>query len=202
MTETFVYFKDGSNTDIPVVLLHGTGGTESDLTTVADFLFPDSPQIGIRGRLLENGYTRYFNHSPQGGFDLESLDVETNWLMDEISSQLTSRGFNVNKAVIIGYSNGANIAVNAWLKGKNPIKNGILFHPMLIEEDSQNLSLNQVNLWMSFGSQDNFVSAENFAKLQKELSDANLTIFKNDQPHAISEAELVSAQKWAINLIK
>lgn len=202
MAETFVYYKEGSNKDIPVVLLHGTGGTESDLTTIADFLFPDSPQIGIRGRLLENGYTRYFTHDENGGFDLKSLDVETNWLMDEIASQITSRNLKTERAVIIGYSNGANIAINAWLKGKNPIKNGVLFHPMLIEENPMDVSLSNLNLWMSFGTQDSFVSSDNFDRLLAELSGAKIKVFRNEQPHAISEAELLSAQSWAIDLLK
>ena len=55
------YLFIAGNPDLPtVVLLHGTGGDENDLVPIAKYLAPNHPILAIRGRVLENGYHRFF----------------------------------------------------------------------------------------------------------------------------------------------
>lgn len=51
----------------PLLLLHGTGGHETDLLSVADQLAPNHPKLSLRGRVNEAGKWRYF----------ERLDAQT-----------------------------------------------------------------------------------------------------------------------------
>ena len=55
------------------VLLHGTGGTETDLVPLAELLNPEYNVLGIRGNVQENGMNRYFKRHGEGQYDWEDL---------------------------------------------------------------------------------------------------------------------------------
>ncbi|MFD1318770.1 alpha/beta hydrolase [Loigolactobacillus zhaoyuanensis] len=197
------YFKAGAATKAPILMLHGTGGYEDDLVTLAQQLAPDSPLLGIRGRLVEQGSTRYFAHTTTGGFDLDSLARETTWLLATIDELAEKHDLEVSKMIVLGYSNGANMAAHAWLTNQAKFKAGILLHPMQLMQYSSVASLNDVKIWASHGHIDPIVSAANFQALTQSLTKAqvDLTIFEANQSHAISPPELASAQQWLQQII-
>lgn len=54
-------FQKGKDTNKPtLLLLHGTGGNESDLLPIADKIDGDAPVLSVRGNILENGMPRFF----------------------------------------------------------------------------------------------------------------------------------------------
>ncbi|MDD0266229.1 hypothetical protein PSY27_23675, partial [Shigella flexneri] len=67
------------------------------------------------------GSNRYFKLRGLGGFtkenfDLDSLDEETNWLTSEVQSLAQKHDLDVQKMIALGYSNGANVALNFPLR--------------------------------------------------------------------------------------
>ncbi|WPC19117.1 dienelactone hydrolase family protein [Pediococcus inopinatus] len=196
--QAHVFFKSGDPAVAPILMLHGTGGDEEDLSKIASYLSPSSPQLGIRGHLIENGQTRYFNHTEDGGFDLESLDSETDWLLEAIDTYSEQYHLNQEKMIVVGYSNGANVAAYAWL-AKHPLfKKSVLFHPMVLTQVTTLPDLSNVSLWASHGAQDPIVSKTNFDELMQTLdtAHADISIFEHEQSHNINEPELVSAKAW------
>ena len=57
-----------------LILLHGTGGTESDLLDLGRALDPEAALLSPRGKVLENGMPRFFRRLAEGVFDEEDLD--------------------------------------------------------------------------------------------------------------------------------
>ena len=57
----------------PLLLLHGTGGTEHDLLPLRDHLAPGAPVLAPRGTVLENGMPRHFRRLREGVFDEDDL---------------------------------------------------------------------------------------------------------------------------------
>ncbi len=198
MPKYYHYFRAGIATKPPILMLHGTGGYEDELAPLAQQLAPDSPLLGIRGRLTEQGRTRYFAHTADGRFDLTSLANETTWLMTAIDELAAKYKLAVARMIVVGYSNGANIATHAWLTQQAKFKTGILFHPMQLTDYQPIPTLNEIKVWASYGSLDPIVTATNFAALTQTLTTAHadLTVFKAEQSHALSPQELAAAKKW------
>lgn len=197
-----VYFEQGNDNAPAILMLHGTGGNERDLAQIADLIVPNSTKLGIRGRLLENGMTRYFAHNQDGTFDLESLQTETDLLMKEIDVQTQKYEIDVKKLIVLGYSNGANVAAYSLLKNMAKFKNAILLHPMLLTEDDNSNSLTDINIWFSHGKNDPIVSVENFNGLVDSFKkrDANIGTFEEGMSHQITADEITAARNWLVSL--
>lgn len=192
------FFEKGEDNEHPILMLHGTGGTEKDLVPLARLVNPNATLLGIRGRLVENGQTRYFNHTPTGGFDLESLSSETDWLLEQLDLLAKEKDIDVAKLTVLGYSNGANVVIYAMLEKYVQLKNALLFHPMALKESPKIPRLPENKVWLSHGDRDPIVSADNFEFLVGEINAAGMdyTIFNHQQSHNINRDEMVAAKQW------
>ena len=108
-------FEPGNRGDITLVLLHGTGGNEEDLIPVGKVLAPGAAVLSPRGNELENGMPRFFRRFSEGVFDLEDLKFRSKELADFVKNASVKYGFDMSSVVLVGYSNGANIAVSMLL---------------------------------------------------------------------------------------
>ena len=52
-----------------LLLLHGTGGTEQDLVKIGKELLPGAAILSPRGKVSENGASRWFRRFAEGVFD-------------------------------------------------------------------------------------------------------------------------------------
>ena len=71
-------------TDLTLLLLHGTGGNEEDLIPLGKELTTNASILSVRGKVLENGMPRFFRRIKEGVFDLEDLNLRTTELADFI----------------------------------------------------------------------------------------------------------------------
>lgn len=195
MTDQFV---DGDRQLAPLLLLHGTGGTERDLIPIGHFLAPDSPLLSIGAPLIENGMSRYFKHTPSGGFDYQSLNQQTDWLLDRVAALSNQYQLDASRLIVAGYSNGANVALRAMLERPVPFRAGLFFHAMSLGQEVPNQDLSDSNVWLSHGTHDPIVPADNFARLTGLLrrQHANIEVFQHQESHNLNQAELQSAQAW------
>lgn len=191
-------FFPGKTDLAPVLMLHGTGGDESDLLPIATFLFPEHPKLGIRGRVKENGSNRYFIRHKDGSFDLENLNQETDWLLNAIQTETDRHQLDANRLIVLGFSNGANIAAYAWLNKLTNFKTAVLLHPMMITPSTQSFNLTGYQAFATYGDLDTIVSEDNFNQLTQQLTAANaaVEVFKNHQSHHLTQTELMAAQAW------
>jgi phospholipase/carboxylesterase len=54
-----------------LLLLHGTGGNETDLIPLGQSLDPEASLLSPRGKVIENGRPRFFHLLAEGIFDEE-----------------------------------------------------------------------------------------------------------------------------------
>lgn len=186
-----------------LLLLHGTGGDETDLLDVARFVAPDHPILAIRGRVLEKGYARYFERYAAGEFNLDSLHMETLWLIETIQQLARRYQLETGRMIGLGFSNGANIALHAMLSQPTaPLQHLAALHAMSVEKiaDPQDLSNKQV--FLSYGTQDPLISASNFSALTRNVrqSGAEVTTFQAEQTHALTHDELHALQRWFVKV--
>jgi phospholipase/carboxylesterase len=121
---------DGST----VVLLHGTGGTETSLLPLGRRLFPRALLVGLRGRSTEEGVTRFFRRF--GPTDFDQADIVSEAMALEAFLGEASEAYRIDPArtIFVGYSNGANMIAAAALLHPGLIRRAILLRPMLVLE--------------------------------------------------------------------
>jgi phospholipase/carboxylesterase len=114
----------------PLLLLHGTGGSEDDLLPLGERLLPGAALLSPRGRVLENGMPRFFRRLAEGVFDLDDLRRRTDELAEFVEA--ARRQYELPEPPIaVGFSNGANIAASVLLLRPGALGGGLLLRPMV-----------------------------------------------------------------------
>ena len=131
MTETlegYVHrFVPGARPDGAVLLaLHGTGGDENDLMPVARLVDADAAILSPRGTVLENGLPRFFRRLAEGVFDEQDLRERTGALARFVEAAAARHGFDLERVMALGYSNGANIAATLLLLRPETVGGGAI----------------------------------------------------------------------------
>lgn len=151
--------KNGHPDQPTFILLHGTGGNEESLLNLANFLNPDANLISLRGEVNENGALRFFKRHREGLFDEEDLNTRGRQLKDFLEEQAKAHQFDLSDAILIGFSNGANMAINLLLADQSPFQKAILFAPMYpVDTSKLTEDKSHLNLFISMGTEDPLVS--------------------------------------------
>ncbi|SNR34720.1 ring-cleaving dioxygenase [Paracoccus sediminis] len=118
-----------------LVLLHGTGGTETDLMPLAHRIAPHATLLGVRGRSAEEGVARFFRRLTMTTFDQDDIRAEAEAFAAFWQGALAGYDLDPARITVMGYSNGANFA--AAVMGLQPglIRRAILMRPMAVLED-------------------------------------------------------------------
>lgn len=198
----FVEAKEG--TDIVLLLLHGTGGTENDLIPLGRDINKSAAILSPRGKILENGAPRFFKRLAEGVFDLDDLKFRTGELSDFMEKASDLYKFNLERVVAIGYSNGANMAASLLLLRPKVVSTAILFRPMvpLVPEILPKLS--SKNIFVSGGLYDPIVpkvETERLVDLLKKCG-ANIFVRWENSGHELRSQEITVTRNWLSNLLQ
>ncbi|SEK61895.1 phospholipase/carboxylesterase [Carnobacterium iners] len=184
-----------------IISLHGTGGTATSLFELAHILDPKATKIGFQGEVNENGMNRYFARYPDGSFDLPGLDEATQNLYDSVIEIAGKVGLEKNNLTIIGYSNGANLAKNLLKNFSDlPISTLLLFHPSPINSDKKFKRQSGVNVLMTSGKNDSYISESQFKELETSMLAAliNVETYTHDQGHQLTQEEIEQAKSFLL----
>jgi phospholipase/carboxylesterase len=184
---------------LTLLLLHGTGGDETDLIPIARMLeITNASILSPRGKVIENGMPRYFRRLAEGIFDIEDLKFRTNELADFVQSASKTYALDLNRIIAIGYSNGANIAASVLLVRPEILSDAILFRPMipLVPNTLPNLSSKRVLI--SAGLHDPIVASYQTKDLFDLLEKvgAKVSIQWQNSGHELTQRDMIAARKW------
>lgn len=192
-------FRKGTDVNAPVLLLlHGTGGNEHSLLSLAKEVSPTSSVLSVRGNILENGMPRFFRRLAEGVFDEEDLVFRTKELYDFIQSSAKQYEFDAKNVVAIGYSNGANIAASVLYHFQDALKAAILHHPMVPLRNITLPILSGTKVFIGAGTNDPICSPEETEELEKVLLEAkaSVTVHWETYGHQLTRSEVNAASKW------
>jgi phospholipase/carboxylesterase len=192
-------FQKGSNPEAPLLLLlHGTGGTETDLLPLSEMVSPGSSVLSVRGNVLENGMPRYFRRLAEGVFDEEDLIFRTKELYDFLESASGKYDFDRDRVVALGYSNGANIAASLLFHYEGALQGAILHHPMVPRRGITLPSLSDIPVFIAAGKNDPICPAAETDELNQILLQAGaaVNVHWENYGHQLTRSEVDAASAW------
>ncbi len=128
-------WRDG-DADRPVLLmLHGTGGNETEISRLAELLAPGAAVLAPRGRVSENGMNRWFRRLAEGVFDVDDVRFRAEELVAFLAAATEHYGFGSRPVIAVGLSNGANIALAAALLHPGSVSRVVAFSGMFPLDD-------------------------------------------------------------------
>jgi phospholipase/carboxylesterase len=196
--EEFIHRFVSGRSSRTLVLLHGTGGTETDLLNLGRALDPDAALLSPRGKVLENGMPRFFRRLAEGVFDEEDLIQRTHELADFISAAAVRYGFKQTELIAVGYSNGANIAASMLLLRPGTFFGAALWRAMVPLVPEKLPDLKGVPVLLAAGEHDPINPSQNVRRLSAllEQAGADVTLTIEKAGHGLTEATIESTRRW------
>lgn len=196
-------FIEGES-DWTLILLHGTGGRETDLLEFSTMVDRRANILAFRGNVIQDDQTRFFLRHAHNVYDDESLEQEGHLLHDALIKCSEIYDIDLKKSIFIGYSNGANMAAYYTLNIESDVAGAVFLHPAYHSSLMSDVSLLGKSYLITAGARDMVALAGDAYQLKKhlELRGGSTEVKLNDGPHAIMSEELMEAHVWFLNLKK
>ncbi|WP_279100920.1 alpha/beta hydrolase [Bartonella apis] len=180
-----------------VILLHGSGGDETTLFPFARPIWPKATLIGIRGRIVQNGETRWFKKITPTKFDEKDASSEADAFVKFMGNLAEEHHFDLSRVTFVGYSNGANLLAVIMMRHPGFARRAILMRSMPVMDNSNKEDLSKNRILIISGKKD---------ALYSPFAPALLSVFKKngakvdaamvDSDHMIGEADRDVIVKW------
>lgn len=188
--------KNGTNNHV-IITLHGTGGSATDLFQIAQYIDPQATLIGLQGEVYENGMARYFARHQDGSFDLRSLAEATYDFKETLDRIIKTQELKDKEITLMGYSNGANLVINALREFENLNMNtALLYHPSVGRKDVEFKKQDNLKVLLTSGANDPYITSEEFEDLATQLQNADIDVFKysHEYGHQLIQEELEASK--------
>ena len=181
-----------------LLLLHGTGGDETDLLPLGRALLSGAGILSPRGKVLEGGAPRFFRRLAEGIFDQEDLAVRTEELGDFIIAATRTYELEPDGVVAVGFSNGANIAASLLLRRPGVLRGAVLLSPSMPFTPDTLPDLKGTAVFIGAGRDDPIVPAEHTERLAELLRSAGADVVLHWEVggHAVTKGEITAAAEW------
>ncbi|MFL5489175.1 MAG: alpha/beta hydrolase [Gemmatimonadaceae bacterium] len=181
-----------------LLVLHGTGGNESDLIGIGQAVAPGAAILSPRGNVLENGAPRFFKRLAEGVFDPQEVRSRAEELARFIRAAVVTYRLDASRVFALGYSNGANVASTVMLIEPGLLQGAILFRPMVVYEPEENKDLSGSAVLLSAGRMDPIVPATSVERLVElfESAHADVTLKWQLAAHNLLPSEVREAADW------
>lgn len=180
----------------PLLLLHGTGGDETDLLSLGRTVLPGAALLSPRGKVLEGGMPRFFRRIAEGVFDEADLTRRANELADFV---LAARArYGIAAPLALGFSNGANIAAATLLLRPDVLAGGVLLRAMSPFAAPPAADLAGKPVLILSGSFDPIVAGEDAERLAATLAKAGAAVSHRSLPggHGLGQADIGIVAGW------
>ncbi|WP_206929283.1 VOC family protein [Roseococcus thiosulfatophilus] len=179
-----------------LVLLHGTGGNETDMMPLARRAAPHATLLGVRGRATEEGSHRWFRRFDAARFDQADIRAEAEAFAAFMEGAVTGYGLDPDRLVFVGYSNGANFLAAVMQLHPAILRRAVLMRAIQPLEAPPAADLSGVRLLMLDGRDDPFVPAT--PTLAGDLAARGATVDAVMLPagHEPTAADVEEAARW------
>ena len=188
---------------VTVLLLHGSGGDETDLLPIGAGLAPGAALLSPRGNVVQHGTRRFFPYPGPEGFDAGEVTVQ----VEDLAAWLIRTGpeYSIDPARIyaLGYSNGANMAAALMLLKPGIIAGACLLRSRAAVKPQHLPDLAGVPVLIAAGQNDHIIPASDAELLSRMLSQAGATVdfVLQNAGHDLTPADFSLAKQWFARLL-
>jgi phospholipase/carboxylesterase len=179
---------------ITLLLLHGSGGDETDLLPIGNAVAPGATLLSPLGKVVQQGARRFFSYPGPEGFD----PVEVRQRVDELTDWLAGMPVDPKTLYALGYSNGAYMAAAMMLLRPGAIAGACLFRVRAAVTPDPLPNLNGAPVLISAGQHDPIVpaaGAEHLAQLLTRAG-ARVDLAIQNADHNLTPADFALAKQW------
>lgn len=183
-----------------IILLHGSGGDETTLLSFARPIWPQATLLGIRGRIVQNGETRWFKKITPTKFDQKGAVDEAEAFVKFLTDLGEEDQYDLSRATFVGYSNGANLLAVIMMRHPELVRRAVLLRSMPVLDSYPHKNLSKTNVLIISGKKDSLYSpfqpalsallTENGAKVDSEIVNSD---------HMVGEKDREMIVKWLGN---
>ncbi|MEO6245934.1 MAG: alpha/beta hydrolase [Opitutaceae bacterium] len=193
-------FEPGTSAEAPpLLLLHGTGGSEHDLLRLGRAISPGSALLSPRGDVNEGGAPRFFARLAEGVFDPQEVIRRTHALADFIAAATAHYELDARRLTAVGFSNGANIAATLLILRPETLGGAVLLRAMVVlNQAAVPGSLDGKRVLLCHGAHDPIVPPDHPVRLAELLraGGAAATVQSIPASHALTPQDVAHAQAW------
>ncbi len=193
-------FEPGTDASAPpLLLLHGTGGTEHDLLRLGRAISPGSALLSPRGNVRERGAARFFARLAEGVFDAAEIVARTHELADFVVAATKRYALDGARLAAVGFSNGANIAGAMMLLRPEILAQAMLLRGMVVlDQPAAPGSLAGKRALLLNGNVDPLVPPDHPPRVAELLraGGAVVTVTFLPASHQFTSLDLGAAQTW------
>ena len=197
---TYIYRPAPEAARATLLLLHGTGGDERDLLSLAPSFGPGLNVLSLRGNVQEGGMPRFFARLGMGVFDEPDVIFRTHELADFLGKVAEEEGFDPTQLIAVGYSNGANIAGSLLMLYPGLLAGAVLWRPMqpLVQQVPTFTTPRPVPVYFAPGSHDPTVRPAATDAYAALLTAGGYQLTRRDAPagHNLTPTDLDGAAAW------
>lgn len=137
-----------------LVLLHGSGGDESTLLPLAQQIAPNATLLAVRGRVVQDGVTRWYRRVTPVRFDQNDIRAEADAFAIFLKAASKAYGFDLMRTTFVGYSNGANLVAALSLLHPGLVQRAALLRSMPVLDKPPVADLAAANFLVVAGKND------------------------------------------------
>ena len=179
-----------------LLLLHGSGGDETSLLAMGRAIAPGAALLSLRGNATDHGAPRFYARPGNRPGDDQEIRLRTNELAAFARS--ASLRYKLTKLILVGFSNGANMAVHLLLHSDMQWSGAILMRGMAGESASPLNSLSSTPVLILSGIADPLVQFDQANELADQLrqAGAQVTMHWEETGHNLSQGDILMAFDW------
>jgi phospholipase/carboxylesterase len=181
----------------PLILLHGSGGRETDLLPLAEDLAAAAPRFGIRGAVAMEGGYAFFHRFPDRRVDEADVAARAPVLADFIESICADQA-SAHRPIAIGFSNGAIMAAALLLTRPKLLAAAVLFRPLMPFTQELPQRLDDTPVLVIEGDNDTRRSPGDGMRVAVRLQQAGALVTHHALPvgHGITAEDRRIATEW------
>ena len=189
-------FKPGDVALPPLLLLHGTGGTEHDLIGLGESVAPGRALLSPRGQVLENGMPRFFRRFAEGVLDEDDIRKRSADLAAFIAG--AREAYGIAAPMALGYSNGANIAAALLLLYPGLLSGAVLLRAMAPFKQLPAVTLPGTKVLLLSGQNDQMIPLADATRLASHLQNSGATVKHQSFPtgHGLTQPDITEVTRF------
>jgi phospholipase/carboxylesterase len=179
-----------------LVLLHGSGGSETDLMPIARRIAPRAVLLGVRGRATEEGTNRWFRRVEDTSFDQSDIHGEAAAFRAFVEGAVAGYGLDPEKLAFLGYSNGANLLAAVIQLHPGLVRRALLLRSFQVLQGPPAADLSGTTLLLLNGRDDPWT--RNGPALAEVFRARGAHVEAHELPldHTLAAADVAEAARW------